>query len=128
MDNRRTWAEAVEPTVKAPGRLRCLVSNGNGSQVKVDLWKVIQLLANIALVVGMPLVGWLCIEVATMAGNRFTSQDGAALYQQIDTRLDAIEKEIASLPKEVPPQSVLDTLDRHEEELHDLRALFNERR
>ena len=113
---------------RQPSKLRCLVSNGNGSQVKVDLWKVIQLFANIALVVGLPLIGWLCVEVATMSGNRFTSQDGAALYQRIDTRLDGMQKEIGELPKEAPPKSVTDTLERHERELHELRAQVNERR
>ena len=65
--------------------------NGNGkSSISMLQWVLGFVIASLA---------WVCLGMAEIKGNIFTSQDGLAIWKEISS----IRQKIASMPTEAPP-------------------------
>ena len=74
-------------------------------------WALRSLLGGIA-----AMLVWVMLQIVSIQSNRFTAKDGQVVWQEIAT----IREKMASLPQEVPPQWVRDTIARNRDGISDI--------
>jgi len=63
------------------------------------------------------------MDLAAIKSNRFTSNDAITLMNKLYDRLANIERELAEIPKEVPPQWFKDQVQHNTETIEQLRDI-----